>query len=42
VRCEARVVGRGRRVMSCEARLISADGQVLSHGTSTVLVFDPR
>jgi uncharacterized protein (TIGR00369 family) len=42
VRCEARAVGRGRRVMSCEARLTSADGQVLSHGTSTVLVFDPR
>jgi uncharacterized protein (TIGR00369 family) len=42
VRCEARVVGRGRRIMSCEARLTAPDGQVLSHGTSTVVVFDPR
>jgi uncharacterized protein (TIGR00369 family) len=42
VRCEARVVGRGRRIISCEARLTSAGGQVLSHGTSTLMVFDPR
>jgi len=42
VRCEARVAGRGRRIMSCEARLTSRDGQLLSHGTSTVVVFDAR
>ena len=42
VRCEARVVGRGRRIMSCDAYVTSRDGQVLSHGTSTVVVLDPR
>lgn len=42
VRCEARVVGRGRRIMSCEAKLTDPQGQVLAHGTSTVLVFERK
>ena len=42
VRCEGRVVTRGRRIATAEARLISADGKVLAHGTSTLLILEPR
>ncbi len=38
VRAEARVVSQGRQVISGEARLLSRDGKVLAHGTSTLLV----
>ncbi len=39
VRAEARVVARGRQIISTEAKVLSRDGKVLAHGTSTVLVF---
>ncbi len=39
VRAEARVVSQGRQVISGEARVLSRDGKVLAHGTSTLLVF---
>jgi len=38
VRAEARVVARGRQIISTEARVLSRDGKVLAHGTSTLLV----
>ena len=38
VRCEAHVVSRGRRIISCESHLRSADGRLLAHGTSTLMV----
>jgi acyl-coenzyme A thioesterase PaaI-like protein len=38
VRAEGRVVSQGRGVISSEARVLSADGRVLAHGTSTVMV----
>lgn len=38
VRAEGRVVGRGRRIISCEARVVDADGRLLAHGTSTLMV----
>jgi len=38
VRAEGRVVGRGRRIMSCEARVADANGRILAHGTSTLMV----
>jgi uncharacterized protein (TIGR00369 family) len=38
VRAEARVVARGRQVISAEAKVLSMDGKVLAHGTSTLLV----
>jgi len=41
VRCEGRVVTRGRRVATAEARLVDADGKVLAHGTSTLLILPP-
>ena len=40
VRAEARVVAKGRQIVSAEAWIKSSDGRVLAHGTSTVLVID--
>lgn len=38
VRAQARVVSKGRQVISAEAYVTAADGKVLAHGTSTLLV----
>ena len=38
VRADAKVVARGRRIMSAEARITDAQGRVLAHGTSTLMV----
>jgi uncharacterized protein (TIGR00369 family) len=35
---EARAVAQGRQIISAEARVLAADGKVLAHGTSTLLV----
>jgi uncharacterized protein (TIGR00369 family) len=40
VRAEARVVTKGRRIISAEARVLGPDARVLAHGTSTILVTD--
>ncbi len=37
VRCEARIVAAGRRILSAEARVTDASGKLLAHGTSTVM-----
>jgi uncharacterized protein (TIGR00369 family) len=42
VRCEGRVIAKGRQILSTEARLLDRDGKVLAHGTSTVMAFGPR
>ncbi|HEX8239394.1 MAG TPA: PaaI family thioesterase [Allosphingosinicella sp.] len=42
VRCEGRVVTRGRQIATAEARLLSAEGKVLAHGTSTLILLPPR
>jgi uncharacterized protein (TIGR00369 family) len=42
VRCEGRVVTRGRQIATAEARLLSAEGRILAHGTSTLIVLPPR
>ena len=43
VRCEGRVVSRGRQIMTAEARVSDAGGRVLAHGTSTLMVLNaPR
>jgi uncharacterized protein (TIGR00369 family) len=39
VRAEGRVVGRGRQIISAEARVLDSSGRILSHGTSTLMVF---
>jgi uncharacterized protein (TIGR00369 family) len=38
VRAEARAVAQGRQIISSEAQVLSQDGKVLAHGTSTILV----
>jgi len=38
VRAEGRVVGRGRRIISCEAQVVDLKGRLLAHGTSTLMV----
>jgi uncharacterized protein (TIGR00369 family) len=42
VRCEGRVIVRGRTIMSCEATVRGPDGKVLAHGTSTLMVLNRR
>jgi uncharacterized protein (TIGR00369 family) len=42
VRCAARVVGRGNRIISAEAAVRNTAGDVLAHGTSTIMVLPPR
>jgi uncharacterized protein (TIGR00369 family) len=37
VRAEARVASRSRQIISAEAKVLSKDGGVLAHGTSTIL-----
>ena len=40
VRCTGTVVHRGRTVVTTEARLEDAEGRLLAHATSTILVMD--
>ena len=42
VRAEGRVVSRGRQVITAEGQLRGADGKVMAHGSSTLLVLPPR
>ncbi|HET9427733.1 MAG TPA: PaaI family thioesterase, partial [Allosphingosinicella sp.] len=42
VRCEGRVLSRGRQIATAEAKLESADGKLLAHGTSTLIILPPR
>jgi uncharacterized protein (TIGR00369 family) len=42
VRCEGRVVSRGRQIATAEAYLRSGDGKLLAHGTSTLIILHPR
>src|SRR5271166_1559050 len=39
VRAEARVIARGRQIISTETKVLARDGKVLAHGTSTLLAF---
>jgi uncharacterized protein (TIGR00369 family) len=42
VRCEGRVIAKGRQIISAEAVVKGQDGRVQAHGTSTLLVLqDP-
>lgn len=42
VRCEGRVLSRGRQIATAEAFLKAADGKLLAHGTSTLIILAPR
>ena len=41
IRAEGSVLSRGRRIGTAEGRITDADGRLLSHGTTTCLIF-PR
>jgi uncharacterized protein (TIGR00369 family) len=41
VRCEGRIVSRGRRIATAEARLVDAGGKLLAHGSSTLMILQP-
>jgi len=41
VRCEGRVLSRGRQIATAEAYLRSAEGKLRAHGTSTVIILGP-
>jgi uncharacterized protein (TIGR00369 family) len=38
LRCEAEVIHRGRRQATVEGKLLSEDGKLLAHGTSTCMI----
>jgi uncharacterized protein (TIGR00369 family) len=42
IRCEGRVLSRGRQIGTAEASLKSADGKLLAHGTSTLIIISGR
>jgi len=42
IRCEGRVLSRGRSIATSEAYLRTAEGKLLAHGTSTLIIFAPR
>jgi uncharacterized protein (TIGR00369 family) len=42
IRCEGKVVTRGRQIATAEARLLSAEGRILAHGISTLIILPPR
>ena len=41
-RCEGRVLSRGRQIATAEAFLRSAEGKLLAHGTSTLIILPMR
>jgi uncharacterized protein (TIGR00369 family) len=42
IRCEGTVLSRGRTIATSEAYLRAADGKLLAHGTSTLILFPAR
>ena len=40
--CEGRVLSLGRQIATAEAKLLSRDGKLLAHGTSTLILLPPR
>ncbi len=42
VRAEGRVITHGKQIISAQAKVLSQDGRVLAHGTSTMMVLKSR
>ena len=42
VRCEGTLLTHGRQIATAEARLLSANGKILAHGTSTLMILAAR
>ena len=42
VRCEGRLLSRGRQIATAEASLQNSEGKLLAHGSSTLIILPPR
>jgi len=42
VRCEGRVINAGRQIITAQATVKDAEGRLLAHGQSTIMVLQPR
>ena len=42
VRCEGRVITKGRQIATAEARVTDGRGNILAHGSSTLIILPPR
>ena len=42
LRAEGRIVAQGKQICTAEARVISSEGKLLAHGTSTLMILQPR
>jgi uncharacterized protein (TIGR00369 family) len=42
LRAEGRIVTRGKQIATAEARVLTEDGKVVAHGTSTLMIFAAR
>jgi uncharacterized protein (TIGR00369 family) len=41
-RCEARILARGRQIITADATITGPDGKLYGHGSSTLMVLAPR
>jgi acyl-coenzyme A thioesterase PaaI-like protein len=42
LRAEGTVVASGKQICTAEARVLAADGRLVAHGTSTLMILRPR
>jgi uncharacterized protein (TIGR00369 family) len=42
LRAEGKVIASGRQICTAEARVTAADGRLVAHGTSTLMILRPR
>ena len=42
LRAEGRIVAQGKQICTAEARVISSEGKLLAHGTSNLMILQPR
>ncbi|MGA3089570.1 MAG: PaaI family thioesterase [Terriglobales bacterium] len=42
VRAEGRVIAQGKQIISAQAQILSPEGRVLAHGTSTIMILKGR
>jgi uncharacterized protein (TIGR00369 family) len=42
LRCEGRLLTRGRQIATAEAKLLFPDGRIAAHGSSTLIILPPR
>jgi len=42
IRAEGRIVAQGKQICTAEARILSSEGKLFAHGTSTLIILQPR